>query len=97
MTDEEIIAEQKLLKAKGYYRAPWSAYFTTGNSINHFTTNANTYRRVVCQTYIDNTQEHYLRIQCVSEKGAKEFSLDYIELVPKSFYDVPEGEMEDDL
>lgn len=103
MTTEEKIAEQKLLKEKGYYRAPWSMYHTSGNSINHFSTNQRTYRRVLCEEcYIDNTKEHYLRLQCVSESklgNYNELQLDYIELVPKSVYNASElgGEMEDDL
>ena len=100
MTDEEKAEDQKTLKNKGYYRAPWGMYHSDGNVINDFTMNARTYRRVLCEQYIDNTQEHYLRLQCISESTTGnnfEMQLDYIELVPKSVYDVPEGEMEDDL
>ena len=98
MTDEEKAEDQKTLKNKGYYRAPWGMYHSDGSVINDFTKNAATYRRVLCEQYIDNTQEHYLRLQCLpGEYQFLEMQLDYIELVPKSVYDVPEGEMEDDL
>jgi hypothetical protein len=67
--------------------------------INDFVDNYRTIRRVLCEIYIDNTKEHYLRLQCLPGvyQGILGMQLDYIELVPKSVYDVPEGEMEDDL
>ena len=86
------------MRDKGYYRGPAGAYYSTSKA--KFETLANTPRRVLCQLYIDNTKDHYLRIQCVSPSmtgNNYELMLDYIELVPKSVYDVPEGEMEDDL
>ena len=68
-----------------------------GESVNHPTT----FRRVLCQTYIDNTKEHYIRIRCASKSKTgnnNEFMVDYLELVPKSVYGVVnEGEIEDDL
>ena len=99
MTDEEKAKEQKLLKDKGFYRAPFGSYYSDGNVINDFVDNYRTIRRVLCETYIDNTKEHYLRLQCLpgEYQGILGMQLDYIELVPKSVYDVPEGEMEDDL
>ena len=58
-------------------------------------------RRILCQTYIDNTEDHYLRIRCASKSKTgnnNEFMLDYIELVPKSVYGVTDdGKIEDDL
>ncbi len=99
MTDEEKAKEQKLLKDKGFYRAPFGSYHSDGSVINDFVANYRTIRRVLCETYIDNTKEHYLRLQCLpgEYQGILEMQLDYIELVPKSVYDVTEGEMEDDL
>ena len=98
MTKEEKADDQRRLKEKGYYRGPAGAYY--GHDMYKYETLAQTPRRVLCQVYIDNTQEHYLRIQNASPSMTGynyELMLDYIELVPKSFYDVPEGEMEDDL
>ena len=98
MTKEEKAEDQKALKNKGYYRGPAGAYYSTSKA--KFETLAQTPRRVLCQLYIDNAKDHYLRIQCVSPSMTgynNELQLDYIELVPKSVYDVPEGEMEDDL
>jgi len=101
MTDEEKAEDQKALKNKGYYRGAYGGYHSDGNVINDFVTNPRTHRRVLCQTYIDNTQDHYLRIRCASKSKTgnnNEFMIDYLELVPKSVYGVvDEGEIEDDL
>jgi len=101
MTDEEKAEDQKALKNKGYYRGAYGGYHSDGNVINEFVTNPRTHRRVLCQTYIDNTQDHYLRIRCASKSKTgnnNEFMIDYLELVPKSVYGVvDEGEIEDDL
>ncbi|MBR2359290.1 MAG: fasciclin [Bacteroidaceae bacterium] len=99
MTKEEKAQNQKELREKGYYRGPAGAYYGSDKS-GEFVTLPYVPRRVLCQLYIDNTKDHYLRIQCVSRSmtgNNNELMLDYIELVPKSVYDVPEGEMEDDL
>ena len=97
LTIEEKVAEQKFLKEKGFYRGPAGVYYGFGRY--QFENLANTPRRVLCQTYMDSSVEHTLRIQyTLSITGYNtEFMLDYIELVPKSVYNVPEGEMESDL
>ena len=99
MTSEEKAEDQKALKNKGYYRGPAGAYYGTGRA--EFETQANTPRRILCQVYIDNKQDHYLRIRCASKSKTgnnNEFMLDYIELVPKSVYGVTDdGKIEDDL
>ena len=101
MTDEEKAEDQKALKNKGYYRGAYGGYHSDGNVLNEFVTDAATHRRVLCQTYIDNTQDHYLRIRCASKSKTgnnNEFMIDYLELVPKSIYGVvDDGEIEDDL
>ena len=72
-----------------------------GNVQNEFVTNGDTHRRVLTQTYIDNTKDHYLRIRCASKSKTgnnNEFMIDYLELVPKSIYGVvDDGKLEDDL
>ena len=102
-TDEERAEEQKLLKNLGAYRAGRSTYHfnpTSGEQFD-FTGNPRTYRRILCQTYIDANKDHYLRFRVASDGkqgNNNEFMLDYFELVPKSVYGVNgEGEMEDDL
>ena len=101
MTDEEKAEDQKALKNKGYYRGAFGGYHSDGNVFNEFVTDAATHRRVLCQTYIDNTKDHYLRIRCASKSKTgnnNEFMIDYLELVPKSVYGVvDDGEIEDDL
>ena len=99
MTKEEKAEDQKALKNKGYYRGPAGAYYATSKA--KFETLAETPRRILCQVYIDNKRDHYLRIRCASKSKTgnnNEFMLDYIELVPKSVYGVgDEGAIEDDL
>ncbi|MBR4846424.1 MAG: fasciclin, partial [Bacteroidaceae bacterium] len=101
MTDEEKAEDQKALKNKGYYRGAYGACNTDGNSFGEFVTNGDTHRRVLCQTFIDNTKDHYLRIRCASKSKTgnnNEFMIDYLELVPKSIYGVvDDGKIEDDL
>jgi len=101
MTEEEKAEDQKALKNKGYYRGAYGGYMTDGNVQNEFVTNGDTHRRVLTQTYIDNTKDHYLRIRCASKSKTgnnNEFMIDYLELVPKSIYGVvDDGKLEDDL
>ena len=101
-TAEERAEEQKLLKNLGAYRAGRSTYhFDTSNNHNYFYGNERTYRRILCQTYIDANKDHYLRFRVASDGkqgNNNEFMLDYFEMVPKSVYGVDgDGEMEDDL
>ena len=102
MTDEEKAEEQKLLKNLGAYRSPRSIYhFPASGDANYFVGNERTYRRILCQTYMDATKDHYIRFRVASDGkqgNNNEFMLDYLELVPKSVYGVDsDGEMEDDL
>ncbi len=102
MSDEDKAEEQKLLKNLGAYRAGRSTYhFNTSGTKYYFTGNARTYRRILCQTYIDADKEHYLRFRVASDGkqgNNNEFMLDYFEIVPSSVYSVDgEGAMEDDL
>ena len=101
MTDEEKAEEQKLLKNLGAYRGPRSLFHFSPSSKGYFAGNERTYRRILCQTYIDATKDHYIRFRVASDGkqgNNNEFMLDYLELVPKSVYGVDgDGEMEDDL
>ncbi len=101
MTDEEKAEEQKLLKNLGAYRAPRSLFHFSTSQKNFFVGNERTYRRILCQTYMDAKKDHYIRFRVASDGkqgNNNEFMLDYLELVPKSVYGVDsDGEMEDDL
>ena len=101
MSDEDKAQEQKLLKNLGAYRAPRSIFHFSTSAKNYFVGNERTYRRILCQTYIDATKDHYLRFRVASDGkqgNNNEFMLDYLELVPKSVYGVDgDGDMEDDL
>ena len=102
-TDEEKAEEQKLLKNLGAYRDGRSQYhFNPSNGTQYFFLgNPRTYRRILCQTNIDATKDHYLRFRVASDGklgNNNEFMLDFFEMVPKSVYSVDgTGEMEDDL
>ncbi len=101
-SDEEKAEEQKLLKNLKAYRAGRSTYhFNSDGTKYYFTGNRRTYRRVLCQTYIDANTDHYLRFRVASDGkqgNNNEFMLDYFEMVPKSVYAVDgDGAMEDDL
>jgi hypothetical protein len=99
---EEKAEEQKLLKNLGAYRAGRSTYhFSSSGQKGYFLGNNRTYRRILCQTTIDCTKDHYLRFRVASDGkqgNNNEFMLDYFEMVPKSVYGVDsDGDMEDDL
>ena len=101
-TVEEKAEEQKLLKNLGAYRDGRSQYhFNTSGTKYYFLGNPRTYRRILCQTTIDATKDHYLRFRVASDGkqgNNNEFMLDFFEMVPKSVYSVDgDGDMEDDL
>ena len=101
MTDEEKAEEQKLMKNLGAYRAPRSLFHFSQSSKSYFVGNERTYRRILCQTYIDATKDHFIRFRVASDGkqgNNNEFMLDYFEMVPKSVYGVDgDGDMEDDM
>ena len=100
---EDLAEEQKLLKNLGAYRGPRSCYNigNNGSQKNYSWGITHMMRRILCQTYIDATKDHYIRFRVASDGkqgNNNEFMLDFFEMVPKSVYGVDgEGEMEDDL
>lgn len=102
MSQQNLAADQKALKNKGYYRGAAGGYRYDMGTTNRviFATQLRTFRRVLCTVHINPEKDHYLRVRSVSSKKGNdnEFMLDYIELVPKSVYGVTdEGAMEDML
>ncbi|MBP5387019.1 MAG: fasciclin domain-containing protein [Prevotella sp.] len=101
MTDEEKAEEQKVLKNLGAYRGPRACFHFSTSNKSYFVGNQRTYRRILCQTFMDATKDHYIRFRVASDGkqgNNNEFMLDFLELVPKSVYGVDsEGEMEDPL
>ncbi len=102
MSKEELAEEQKMLKNQGAYRAGRSTYhFPSSGDKLYFYGDQGTYRRILCQTYFDCNQDHFVRFRVASDGkqgNNNEFMLDYFEMVPKSVYGVDgDGEMEDDL
>ena len=103
MTAEEKAEYQKALKNLGVYTHPRSIYCDNGGSGNrgwNIVYNIGI-RRIISQTFLDSTKDHYMRIRVASDGkqgNNNEFALDFLELVPKSVYGVDgDGEMEDDL
>ncbi len=100
-TEEEKVEDQKALKNLGAYRGAYGGYHTSGSVVNEFVINPRTYRLVLCQTRIDPSRDHYLRVRCTTTAKTgnnNEFMMDYLELVPKSVYGVTgSGQSEDDL
>ena len=100
---EDLASEQKLLKNLGAYRGPLSCYniSNNGSQKNYSWGIVHMMRRILCQTYIDATKDHYLRFRVASDGkqgNDNEFMLDFFEMVPKSVYSVDgTGEMEDAL
>ena len=98
MSDEEKAEYQKVLKNLGAYDDGRSQLI---GQKDHPLGNANgMYRRILCQTDIDATKDHYIRFRVASDgKGNNnEFMFDFFEMVPKSVYAVDgDGAMEDDL
>jgi hypothetical protein len=98
---EDLASEQKLLKNLGAYRGPRSCYNTDGSSKSYSWGITHMMRRILCQTYIDASKDHYLRFRVASDGkqgNNNEFMFDFFEMVPKSVYGVEgDGEMEDDL
>ncbi len=98
MSDEEKAEYQKALKNMGAYddgRSQW-----IGQKDHPLGNASGMYRRILCQTYIDATKDHYVRFRVASDgKGNNnEFMFDFWEMVPKSVYAVDgEDAMEDDL
>ena len=98
MSDEEKAEYQKVLKNLGAYddgRSQW-----IGQKDHPLGNATGMYRRIVCQTYVDATKDHYVRFRVASDgKGNNnEFMFDFWEMVPKSVYAVDgDGAMEDDL
>jgi len=100
MSAEQKAEEQKLLKNLGAYRDGRSQVIGA-TARNRPMGTSGMYRRIICQTYIDATRDHYIRFRVASE-GSKgnnnEFMFDFWEMVPKSVYSVDSnGAMEDDL
>ena len=99
---EDLAAEQKVLKNLSAYRGPRSCYYLDNSATKYYDWGEpHIMRRVLCQTYIDATKDHFLRFRVASDGkqgNNNEFMLDYLELVPKSVYGIDgDGEMEDDL
>lgn len=96
-SDEEKAAEQKVLKNLGAYRDGRSQW--TGDKARAMGATG-MYRRIICQTNVDATKDHYIRFRVASDGQGNdnEFMFDFFEMVPKTVYAVDgEGAMEDDL
>ena len=100
---EEKAEYIKTMKNLGVYTYPRSLYCDNGGSGNwgYDCVYNIGFRKIISQTYLDSTKDHFLRIRVASDGkqgNNNEFALDFLELVPKSVYGVDgDGETEDDL
>ena len=103
LSAEEKAEQQKQLKNLGACLYPRSIYHKGGYSgaAEYDITYESSVRRILSQSYLDASKDHFLRIRVASDgkKGNNnEFMLDFLELVPKSVFGVDgDGEMEDEL
>ena len=104
LSEEEKSEYIKSMRNLGVFTHPRSIYCENGSSPGNRNYNI-TYdigiRKIISQSYLDSSKDHYMRIRVASDgkQGLdNEFALDFLELVPKSVYGVDgDGEMEDDL
>ena len=103
MSKEEKAEYIKSMRNLGVFTHPRSFYCDNGGSGNwgYNVVYDIGIRKIVSQSYLDCTKEHFMRIRVASDgkQGLdNEFALDFLELVPKSVYGVDgDGDMEDDL
>ena len=103
LSKEEKAEYIKSMRNLGVFTHPRSLYCDNGGSGNwgYNTVYDIGMRKIISQTYLDSSKDHYMRIRVASDGkqgNNNEFALDFIELVPKSVYGVDgDGEMEDDL
>ena len=102
-TAEQKAEYYKSMKNLGVYPHPRSLYCDNGGQGSrayNITYNIGI-RKIISQSYLDSTKDHYMRIKVASDGkqgNNNEFALDFLELVPKSVYGSDsDGEMEDDL
>ena len=103
LSEEEKAEYIKTMKNLGVYTYPRSVFCDNGGSGNlgYPCVYDIGFRKIISQSYLDSTKDHYLRIRVASDGkqgNNNEFALDFLELVPKSVYGVgSDGETEDDL
>ncbi|MBQ0073808.1 MAG: fasciclin domain-containing protein [Prevotella sp.] len=85
--DEYNKAIDKAMRNRGFMKA-MDSY---GGSSSFRTLNTN-YRRILTKQFMSSNEEYWLRFRQVVDDPNLYMSLDYIELVPKSVYDSPQGE-----
>lgn len=103
LSPEEKSEYYKSMKNLGVYPHPRSLFCNSGgggSKAYNITYNIGI-RRIISQSYLDSTKDHYMRFRVASDGkqgNNNEFALDFLELVPKSVYGADgDGEMEDDL
>ena len=98
---EQLAESMKAFRNLGIVRGPYGTYHTAGDEMTRWAGNWRTYRRILYQGQIDRDKEHYVRIRVASDGkqgNNNEFMLDYLELVPKSVYEIGGSDQtEDDL
>ena len=82
--EQAIDANDRSMRNRGYMKAMDSYYSNNGdNPLRH---DANCYRKIICNEYLEANTDYYIRMRQVwEEDGVLPFS--FIEIVPKSIYE----------
>lgn len=87
MSESEIKENDKSLRNRGWMKGPSSCILVTGDDNISMRDSEYAIRKIVGIFNIDRESDVWFRFKDVTEKGYKEFSQDYLEIVPKSIYD----------
>ena len=79
---DSILANDKAMRMRGYMKSPDIYYDMRDNS--------NFLRRIVCEQYMEEGKDYYLRIRQVGDRF-ETLPLNYLELVPYSIYSGENG------
>ena len=84
---EAILANDKVMRNRGYMKAPASA---VDGSDNNFRDEAGCFRKIICEQYMEAGKDYFLRFKNVDDVE-KVLDLCFIEIVPYSIYSGLDG------
>jgi uncharacterized surface protein with fasciclin (FAS1) repeats len=82
-TSDNGVENDKMMRNRGYMKAPDSYYIYTQTAIARNTSQC--LRLVIATRTFDIAEPHYLRIKSVEENVVRDFQLDYMEFVPSTY------------
>lgn len=84
-TTDNGVENDKMMRNRGYLKGPNTIWYT--NKTDVLRNYNESLRRILVTKTFDKAEPHTLRIKSVEELTNREFHLDYIELVPSSYWD----------